>query len=233
MGYDVTGEPIPSWAIGTYPDPDPAFCARLGKNCNLVVGTDNCGDTRSVTCGSCTAPQSCGYGTDNVCGPQKWQPVTISRCSALSRRRLRYRFTTIGRYRAWYVWCLSRPCWRPCMGQPTSYISCLRRTDRRTRGMWWRTRWAGLWGVWVHAGCGVEAEGGIGVDPGYPCWSWGSFFRGKRVPFGQRHRQRSGAFAMGRGSSPPSRSTFRDVRAYLAVIPVVGRVFRVRGSASA
>ncbi len=33
---------------------DPQLCARLGKSCGAVTGTDNCGDVRSVSnCGSC------------------------------------------------------------------------------------------------------------------------------------------------------------------------------------
>jgi hypothetical protein len=47
-----------------------AFCRRLGKECGMVNGTDNCGAPRSVaTCGTCTAPLVCGgAGTANVCG---------------------------------------------------------------------------------------------------------------------------------------------------------------------
>jgi hypothetical protein len=52
------------------PESGSAFCARLGKNCGSVSGTDNCGDPRTVSsCGTCTAPQTCGGGgTPNVCG---------------------------------------------------------------------------------------------------------------------------------------------------------------------
>jgi hypothetical protein len=47
-----------------------SFCARRGKNCGAVTGTDNCGSTRTVSsCGSCASPQSCGgSGVSNVCG---------------------------------------------------------------------------------------------------------------------------------------------------------------------
>jgi hypothetical protein len=46
-----------------------SFCSRRGKNCGTVTGTDNCGTTRTVTCGSCASPQSCGGGgAANVCG---------------------------------------------------------------------------------------------------------------------------------------------------------------------
>jgi hypothetical protein len=46
-----------------------SFCSRRGKNCGTVAGTDNCGTTRTVTCGSCASPQSCGGGgVSNVCG---------------------------------------------------------------------------------------------------------------------------------------------------------------------
>jgi hypothetical protein len=52
------------------PENDASFCARLGKNCGAVSGTDDCGSPRTVTsCGSCTAPNTCGGGgTANVCG---------------------------------------------------------------------------------------------------------------------------------------------------------------------
>jgi hypothetical protein len=49
---------------------DAAFCARRGKNCGSVTGTDNCGAARTVSnCGSCASPNSCGgAGVPNVCG---------------------------------------------------------------------------------------------------------------------------------------------------------------------
>jgi subtilisin family serine protease len=64
----------PVWSFTTAaactPETNAAFCARLGKNCGTVMGTDNCGAARTVSsCGSCTAPQTCGGGgTANVCG---------------------------------------------------------------------------------------------------------------------------------------------------------------------
>jgi hypothetical protein len=54
---------------GCSPESDATFCQRLGKNCGTVSADDNCGDPRSVACGSCTAPQTCGGGgVLNVCG---------------------------------------------------------------------------------------------------------------------------------------------------------------------
>jgi hypothetical protein len=45
------------------------FCARLGKNCDVVNAYDSCGVNRSANCGSCTFPQFCaGAGVSNVCG---------------------------------------------------------------------------------------------------------------------------------------------------------------------
>jgi len=39
------------------------FCSRLGKTCDSVTGTDNCGATRTVTpCGMCVPPQTCAQG---------------------------------------------------------------------------------------------------------------------------------------------------------------------------
>jgi hypothetical protein len=43
---------------------NPAFCARLGKNCGAVSGTDICGQTRTAECGQCAATEIC---TSNVC----------------------------------------------------------------------------------------------------------------------------------------------------------------------
>jgi poly(beta-D-mannuronate) lyase len=51
------------------PESNAAFCSRLGKSCGTVTGTDNCGQSRTVSsCGTCTAPATCGGGgTPNVC----------------------------------------------------------------------------------------------------------------------------------------------------------------------
>jgi predicted alpha-1,2-mannosidase len=52
------------------PESDPAFCARLSKNCGTLANNDNCGTPRTVSsCGTCTAPNTCGGGgVANVCG---------------------------------------------------------------------------------------------------------------------------------------------------------------------
>src|SRR5215471_11050006 len=51
------------------PESNSQFCSRLGKNCGAVRARDNCGHRRTVTCGTCTAPNVCGSGgTANVCG---------------------------------------------------------------------------------------------------------------------------------------------------------------------
>jgi peptidoglycan/xylan/chitin deacetylase (PgdA/CDA1 family) len=73
----VTGKNVITWmrnpvALGgsCSPESNSQFCARLGKNCGTVTGTDNCGASRTVqSCGTCTSPQTCGGGgTPNVCG---------------------------------------------------------------------------------------------------------------------------------------------------------------------
>lgn len=49
----------------------PTTCAALGANCGALP--DGCGGT--LTCGTCTAPQSCGgAGVANVCGAQPPMP---------------------------------------------------------------------------------------------------------------------------------------------------------------
>jgi hypothetical protein len=43
---------------------DAAFCARLGKSCEMFAGTDNCGAPRSANCGTCASGMGCVV---NVC----------------------------------------------------------------------------------------------------------------------------------------------------------------------
>jgi hypothetical protein len=51
------------------PESNAQFCSRHAKNCGTFGGTDNCGNARTASCGSCTSPQTCGGGgTANVCG---------------------------------------------------------------------------------------------------------------------------------------------------------------------
>src|SRR5438105_1464911 len=71
-GCGTNGGPVPCVA-----ETDAAFCARLGKNCATVSGSDNCGATRSVTsCGSCISPQTCAAkGTANLC---ETPPVSLA-----------------------------------------------------------------------------------------------------------------------------------------------------------
>jgi hypothetical protein len=49
---------------------DARFCQRLGKDCGVVTGVDNCGARRTVySCGECTLPSTCGAaGIANWCG---------------------------------------------------------------------------------------------------------------------------------------------------------------------
>jgi len=43
---------------------DTVFCSRLGKNCNSLTGTDNCGNSRTVSiCGTCPTGYTCPSGT--------------------------------------------------------------------------------------------------------------------------------------------------------------------------
>jgi len=52
------------------PETNAAFCSRLGKNCGTVTAADNCMTTRSVSCGTCTAPQTCGATNVCACMPE-------------------------------------------------------------------------------------------------------------------------------------------------------------------
>ena len=47
---------------GCQSETDQSFCARLGKNCDVLSAFDNCGASRSVNCGSCAV-----MCQDNVC----------------------------------------------------------------------------------------------------------------------------------------------------------------------
>jgi hypothetical protein len=47
------------------PESDDVFCGRLGYECDPVTDADNCGISRTVDCGTCTAPDVC---VDNQCG---------------------------------------------------------------------------------------------------------------------------------------------------------------------
>lgn len=66
---DVTTTPDTSVdAPNCVPESNAELCARLGLTCEGVTATDNCGDTRTADCGTCTGQQSCGGGgTPNVC----------------------------------------------------------------------------------------------------------------------------------------------------------------------
>ncbi len=67
-----------------------AACAALGKNCGPVI--DACGDV--VQCGTCTAPECCGCGTEpSVChgpsgtgvGPATGGPCLAGTCASLGK----------------------------------------------------------------------------------------------------------------------------------------------------
>lgn len=46
------------------PESDSAFCMRLGKDCDQLMGTDNCGQSRTASCGACRSAIAC---LANVC----------------------------------------------------------------------------------------------------------------------------------------------------------------------
>jgi hypothetical protein len=49
---------------GCTPESDAQLCASLGKSCEMVSGTDNCGTTRAANCGTCPSTMGC---VDQVC----------------------------------------------------------------------------------------------------------------------------------------------------------------------
>ncbi len=59
------------------PESDSSFCLRLGKDCDLVTGQDNCGDPRTVDCGDCSGGEVCGAGgAANECDIPACEPET-------------------------------------------------------------------------------------------------------------------------------------------------------------
>ncbi len=67
---NVCGEPP---CVG---ESNPAFCARLGKDCGSVTSVDNCGTARTTACGTCNGSEICGASTANVCGEPPCVPET-------------------------------------------------------------------------------------------------------------------------------------------------------------
>ncbi|MFY0570561.1 hypothetical protein ACN28E_42975 [Archangium lansingense] len=69
------------------PETDAQFCARLGKQCGPVgMGTDNCGNPRSVdSCGNCPSGSQCDWDL-NVCVPRPCEPESscVGRCGCVS-----------------------------------------------------------------------------------------------------------------------------------------------------
>jgi hypothetical protein len=49
---------------------DAAICTRLGKTCGSVTATDNCGTSRTVTCGTCPSGQQCNGSNVCACAPE-------------------------------------------------------------------------------------------------------------------------------------------------------------------
>jgi hypothetical protein len=56
--------PVGGAGGGCVAETDAQFCARLGKSCETVAGTDNCGAARSAGCGTCPSGKGCVV---NVC----------------------------------------------------------------------------------------------------------------------------------------------------------------------
>jgi hypothetical protein len=54
---------------GCVTETDAQMCARLGRNCGPLSGTDNCGKARAIaSCGTCSGTTCGGTGTAGVCG---------------------------------------------------------------------------------------------------------------------------------------------------------------------
>ena len=53
-----------------FPEEDRVFCSRQGATCGTLTGLDNCGGTRTATCGSCASSLSC---QQNVCADSQFR----------------------------------------------------------------------------------------------------------------------------------------------------------------
>lgn len=64
------------------PESTATFCSRLGANCGELTAEDNCGTTRTETCGSCGQGMACG--SSNVCGcePETDQELCTTKMAA-------------------------------------------------------------------------------------------------------------------------------------------------------
>ncbi len=60
------GGAAPNVCAACTTEAESVFCTRLGKNCGSVSGTDNCGASRTASCGSCGGGELCS--ASNVCG---------------------------------------------------------------------------------------------------------------------------------------------------------------------
>ena len=48
-----------SLCIACKPETNEAFCFRMDKTCGIVIGTDNCGQSRRISCGICSTGSAC------------------------------------------------------------------------------------------------------------------------------------------------------------------------------
>ncbi len=64
------------------PESNTQFCSRLGKNCGSVTGVDNCGSSRTTTCGSCASNQMC---TNGLCTQNCTPESNTQFCSRLGK----------------------------------------------------------------------------------------------------------------------------------------------------
>lgn len=65
---ETCGEGGTANVCGCVGESDASFCARNSKNCGTYTGLDRCNRSRTVACGTCIDPNTCGAATPNVCG---------------------------------------------------------------------------------------------------------------------------------------------------------------------
>ncbi|HEY3447747.1 MAG TPA: endonuclease/exonuclease/phosphatase family protein [Myxococcales bacterium] len=70
---------------GTCSETDAELCKRFGKDCDAIQARDLCNQPRTVECGTCTAPDTCGYGgAQNVCGRCPTPETDAELCTRLN-----------------------------------------------------------------------------------------------------------------------------------------------------
>jgi len=69
------------------PETEAELCSAAGRNCGDATQVDSCGESRTISCGSCDLPETCGGGGEpGVCGASACTPESDAElCTALGK----------------------------------------------------------------------------------------------------------------------------------------------------